>query len=195
MARMWSSYERSKVKCSWNPHFSTILDAISKSTNRSDIEIWPACSPFHSKQNEVSLQFIDGMFRTHSTYPGKEQRHSHRQNRLSANWVNGPDWRRIVWRGTINMSIWKITTHSVTGPQENPKTAKLATISRYVWVQPRSLTSDDLWKIKVQCQRSDMVISWPKSCISPSLPMPASYVTENIISFKSRSEAVPFMTS
>ena len=78
--------------------------------------------------------------------------------------------------------------------QETPKTAKLAT--KYLWGQPRSLTSDDLWKVKMQCQRSDMVISWPKSCVtSPFLSMAASYVAENIISLKNRSETVPLMTS
>ena len=46
--------------------FSTILDAISKTRNRSDIELSPACSPLNSEQNEVSLQFIEGILVTHS---------------------------------------------------------------------------------------------------------------------------------
>ena len=39
----------------------------------------------------------------------------------------------------------------------------------YVWGQPRSVASDDLWKVIMQCQRSHVVMCWPKSCImSPS---------------------------
>ena len=46
--------------------FSTIHDDISNIINRSDIGLSPASSPFTSEQNEVSLQFIDGIFLTHS---------------------------------------------------------------------------------------------------------------------------------
>ena len=69
--------------------FSNILDAISKTINRSDIELSPACSPFNSEENEVSLQFIDGIFVTHSIPEGNSV--TRQQNRLRANWVNGPD--------------------------------------------------------------------------------------------------------
>ena len=39
--------------------FSTILNAISKTINCSDLELSPACSPFNSEENDVLLQFID----------------------------------------------------------------------------------------------------------------------------------------
>ena len=56
---------------------------------------------------------------------------------------------------------------------------------RYVWGQSRSMTSDDLWKVKMQCQRSYVVLCLPKSCIISSfLLMAASYVAENTISLK-----------
>ena len=55
---------------------------------------------------------------------------------------------------------------------------------------------DDLWKVKIQCQRSDVVLCWSKSCITSPFPlMAASYMAENTISLKNRSEAVPLMTS
>ena len=65
---------------------------------------------------------------------------------------------------------------------------------RYVWGQSTSLISDDLWKVKMQSQGSDVVISWSKSCvISPFLSMGASYAAQNTISLKHRSQAVPLM--
>ena len=67
---------------------------------------------------------------------------------------------------------------------------------RYAWGEPKSLTSVDLWKVKMQCQKSDVVICCPKSCvISPFLSTAASYVAENTISLKNRSEAAPLVTS
>ena len=43
---------------------------ISKTVNRSDIRLSPACSSFKSEQNKVLLQFIDGIFVTLSTLEG-----------------------------------------------------------------------------------------------------------------------------
>ena len=64
------------------------------------------------------------------------------------------------------------------------------------WGQPRSVTSGDLWKFNMQCQRSHVVTRWPKSCIiSPFLLMTTICVAENTISSKNRSESVPVMTS
>ena len=55
----------------------------------------------------------------------------------------------------------------------------------YLWGQPMSVTSDDLWKVNMQCQRSHVVMCWPKSCIiSPFLLVAASCVAENTISLK-----------
>ena len=34
--------------------------------NRSYLKLSPACYPFNSKENSVLLQFIDGIFVTHS---------------------------------------------------------------------------------------------------------------------------------
>ena len=70
-------------------------------------------------------------------------------------------WPWLTWgsvTGTINMSMWKLATDSLSGPQETPQNAKLATIS-HVWGQRRSVISGDLWKDKMQCHRSDMVWS------------------------------------
>ena len=66
---------------------------------------------------------------------------------------------------------------------------------KYVWGQPRSLTSDALWKVRMQCQRLDVFISWPKSCVmSPFLSMTALYVAENMISLTNRPKAITLMT-
>ena len=50
--------------------------------------------------------------------------------------------------------------------------------------RPRSVSPDNLRKIKMQCQRSDMVMFWPKSHImSPSSQwQQGRYVAENVIS-------------
>ena len=66
---------------------------------------------------------------------------------------------------------------------------------KYVWGQPRSLTSDALWNVKMQRQRLDVVISCPKPCvIFPFMSMTALYMVENMISLKNRPEAVHLMT-
>ena len=96
--------------------------------------------------------------------------------------VNGPDWHRVVLRGTINMSMWKISCVR-SQDQTNPQNRQISHY-RYACGQPRSLTSDDLWKVKTQCQRPDVVIRWSKSfIISPFLSITASYVAENKISW------------
>ena len=41
-----------------------------KTINRSRIKLSPACFPFNSEQNKVSLQFTDGIFATHSIPEG-----------------------------------------------------------------------------------------------------------------------------
>ena len=41
-----------------------------KLKKRSDIELSPTGSPFNSEQNQVSLQFIDGIVVTHSIPEG-----------------------------------------------------------------------------------------------------------------------------
>ena len=64
----------------------------------------------------------------------------------------------------------------------------------YKW--PSSEISLEEALVKMQCQRLDVAIPWPKSCvISLFLSMEASCVTENMISLKNWSEAVPLMTS
>ena len=47
------------------------------------------------------------------------------------------------------------------------------------------MTWDDLWKVKKQCRRSDVVIFWPKSCIMSAFQsMAACSEAENTISWK-----------
>ena len=78
--------------------------------------------------------------------------------------------------------MWKIS-HAPIRPQDLKKLQNRQ-INHYKCVcgQPRSVTSDDLWKLKMQCQRSDVVICWPKSCIiSPFLSMAASYVADGFL--------------
>ena len=65
----------------------------------------------------------------------------------------------------------------------NPKNRQTSHC-RYAWGQSRSMTSDDLRKVKMECQRSSMVC-WPKSCmIYPFLLMAASYVAETRFPWK-----------
>ena len=79
------------------------------------------------------------------------------------------------------MSMWKISPVLRLRTSRNPENHQISHW-RYVWGQPRSVTSDDLWKVKMQCQRSDVVICWPKICIiSPFQSMAVSSVTENTI--------------
>ena len=63
--------------------------------------------------------------------PGREQRHPHRQNRQTANWVNGPDWHRIVQRGTINMSMQKISHVFGLRTPGNPKNRQISHIGMH----------------------------------------------------------------
>ena len=49
----------------------------------------------------------------------------------------------------------------------------------------QGMASDDLCKVKMQCERSDVVFWWPKSCkISPFLSMAAWYVAEKRFPWK-----------
>ena len=77
----------------------------------------------------------------------------------------------------------KLATCFVSGSQETQK--RQISHYCYAWGQPKSVTSDDLWKVNIQCQRSYVVMRWPKSCImSPFQPMAASPVAENTVSWK-----------
>ena len=51
-------------------NFSNYIYCISKTIDRSDIRFSPACSPFNSQQYSVSLQFLDGIYVTHSVPEG-----------------------------------------------------------------------------------------------------------------------------
>ena len=60
----------SMVKFLRNRQFFSYTLVYFKNINRSDTKLSPACSPFLRKQNEVSLQFIDEIFVTHSIPEG-----------------------------------------------------------------------------------------------------------------------------
>ena len=82
------------------------------------------------------------------------------------------------------MSMQEISHVFSIKTSRNPQNRQISHY-RYVWGQPRPVTSDDFWKFKMQCQRPDVVMCWPKSCIiSPFLLLAASYVAENTISLK-----------
>ena len=51
-------------------NFSTLLQYISKTINRSDIKLSPACSPFNAVQTSVSLHFFYGIFLARSVPEG-----------------------------------------------------------------------------------------------------------------------------
>ena len=66
LTQFWGS----EVKFSRNRHFFNLSFVYFKTINRSDIKLSLACCPFNSEQNKVSLQFIDGIFVTHSITEG-----------------------------------------------------------------------------------------------------------------------------
>ena len=85
------------------------------------------------------------------------------------------------------MSMWKNSNVFGLDTPRPPSQKKTRQISyyRYAWGQSKLLTSDDLWMVKMQCQRSDAAIHWPNSClISPFRSTSASYVAENRISLE-----------
>ena len=80
-------------------------------------------------------------------------------------------------RGIINMSIWLISHVFVPRTSRRPQNRQISHF-RYVLGKSRSVTSDYLWKVTMQCQRSDVVICLPKSSISlPFHPCPWQQVT------------------
>ena len=82
------------------------------------------------------------------------------------------------------MSMRKISHIFDLRSSRNPQNRQVGH-HRYVWDQPRSVTSDGLWKVKIQWQRSDVVMFWPKSCIISPFPLiAASCVAENTIFMK-----------
>ena len=95
--------------------------------------------------------------------------------------AKSPEGKQGQWSWLTSDSV---ATYSVSGPQDPPPLKKRQNSHyRNVWGQSRSLTSDDLWKVNMRCQWSDLVISWPKSCvISPFLSMGESYVAHKMIS-------------
>ena len=80
--------------------------------------------------------------------------------------------------------MWKISHVFSLRTSRNPQNRQIRNY-RYAWGRPRSVTSDDLWKSKLKCQRSDVVMCWPKSCIiSQFLLIAESYVAEKQFPWK-----------
>ena len=83
-----------------------------------------------------------------------------------------------VKRHYKHVYVKKLVTYSVSGSQETLKPQ----INHYSYLcmgSASSVTPDDLWKVNMQCQRSDVVICWPKPfIISPLQSMAASSVAE-----------------
>ena len=71
------------------------------------------------------------------------------------------------------MSMWKVSNVFGLRTSRNPQNHKSCQY-RQTWGQPRSVTLDDLWMVMMQCEMSDVVMCWPKSCkLSPFQSMAA----------------------
>ena len=69
--------------------------------------------------------------------------------------------------------MWKVSNVFGLRTSRNPQNHKSCQY-RQTWGQPRSVTLDDLWMVMMQCQMSDVVMCWPKSCkLSPFQSMAA----------------------
>ena len=130
-----------------------------------------------------------------------------RKGRASSPSAKPPEGKLGQWPWLASGSVKRDYKHGTINPMQknshvfglwtsgNPKNRQINHYW-YAWGQSGSVTSDNLLKAIMRCQRSHYVMCGPKSCIMSSFQsMAASTVDENTISLKSRSEVVPLMTS
>ena len=159
--------------------------------------------PTYGFHQRVSRSILSNIARRYSFWMEYMRRTMSRKDTASPWSAKSPEGKLGQWPWLIldsikmhyNMSMWKISHIFSLRTSRKPQN-RHSSHYWYVWGHPRSMTSDDLRMVYMQCQRSHVVMFWPKSCIiSPFLLMAADYVSETTISWKNRSEAVPLMTS
>ena len=97
LGQYMTPFWRSKVKYSRNRQFFNFALVYFKIYESQRHKTFTSVFPFNSVQSCMSLKFPDAMFVSARTVSQKGTvSPPRRQNRMRANWVNGPDWHRIV---------------------------------------------------------------------------------------------------
>ena len=122
----------------------------------------PTCSPLNSEQNDVLFRRLDRIFVMYNIPGGNNAT-------LTGEIVQGQtEWKALIdiWndKETFNRSAGKINHTLGLRTSRNPLKPPIYPL-QVIRGQPRSVASDDLQKVKIKCQRSDMVMFWPKTRI------------------------------